>query len=67
MTGLTPAYDGDAVFFDEAKLVFICRKLYSQDLSLSGFYDKEIARTYKGDDIHRVFVGEIEKMFVKNK
>lgn len=64
-TGLTPAYSGDAVYFDEAETVFICRKLYSQDLTIDGFNDKEIARTYKGDDFHRVFVGEIEKALTK--
>jgi flavin reductase (DIM6/NTAB) family NADH-FMN oxidoreductase RutF len=64
-TGLTPAYSGDAVYFDQAKLVLICRKLYAQDLTLSGFADKEIAGTYSGNDLHRVFVGEIEKVLVK--
>jgi flavin reductase (DIM6/NTAB) family NADH-FMN oxidoreductase RutF len=65
VTGLTPAYSGDAVYFDEAKLVLICRKLYAQDLTLSGFVDKEIAGTYSGNDLHRVFVGEIEKVLEK--
>lgn len=64
-TGLTPAYSGDAVYFDEAKLVLICRKLYTQDLTLGGFCDKEIAGTYSGNDLHRVFVGEIEKVLAK--
>jgi flavin reductase (DIM6/NTAB) family NADH-FMN oxidoreductase RutF len=65
-TGLTPAFNGDSVYFDEAKLVLICRRLYSQDLNISCFTDKEIANTYSGNDLHRVFVGEIEKVLVKD-
>jgi flavin reductase (DIM6/NTAB) family NADH-FMN oxidoreductase RutF len=64
-TGLTPAFSGDAVYFDEAKLVLICRKLYAQDLDPSSFLDKKILSTYSGDDYHRVFVGEIEKVLAK--
>lgn len=65
MTGLTPAACGDAVYFKEAKLTFVCRKLYAQDMKLDNFVDKEIAKTYKGNDLHRTFIGEIEKIIVK--
>jgi flavin reductase (DIM6/NTAB) family NADH-FMN oxidoreductase RutF len=64
-TGLTPAYSGDAVYFSEAKLVLICRKLYAQNLNLADFVDEEIANTYSGDDLHRVFIGEIEKVLAR--
>jgi len=65
-TGLTPVYSGDAVYFDEAKLVLICRKLYAQDLNLDSFTDKEIAGTYSGNDLHRAYIGEIEKILLKS-
>lgn len=64
-TGLTPVDIGDAVYFDEASVVFICRKLYAQDFVIGNFIDKEIARTYSGNDIHRTYIGEIEKVLVK--
>lgn len=64
-TGLTPVDIDDAVYFNEASVVFICRKLYAQDLSLNNFIDKEIARTYSGTDLHRTYIGEIEKVLIK--
>lgn len=63
--GLTPVIDNGAVYFDEAKLVLICRKLYIQDITPECFIDKNIAATYKGVDYHRVYVGEIEKVLAK--
>lgn len=64
-TGLTPVASNDAVYFDEAKLVLICRKLFIQDFKPECFIDKSIAATYKGDDYHRVYIGEIEKVLAK--
>jgi Conserved protein/domain typically associated with flavoprotein oxygenases, DIM6/NTAB family len=64
-SGLTPAFSGDAVYFDEARLVLVCRKLYAQDLTKESFIDKEIANTYTDTDLHRVYVGEIERVLVK--
>ena len=64
-SGLTPAFCDDAVYFEEARLVLVCRKLYAQDLTKESFIDKEIAKTYTDDDLHRVYVGEIEKVLIK--
>lgn len=64
-TGLTPVKYDDTTYFDEAKLVLVCRKLYIQDLEAKNFIDKDIASTYTADDLHRVYVGEIEKVLVK--
>lgn len=64
-TGLTPKTSGNAVYFDEAKLVLVCRKLYTQNLDVKSFIDKDIAGTYHKDDLHRVYVGEIEKVLIK--
>lgn len=63
--GLTPVAANDAVYFDEAKLVLICRKLYIQDFKPECFIDKSIVNTYNGDDYHRVYIGEIEKVLAK--
>lgn len=64
-TGLTPASSDTAVYFDEAKLVLICRKLYAQDINPASFIDKEIMSTYTAGDYHRLYVGEIEKVLIK--
>ena len=60
-TGLTPTVgETGAVYFEEARLVIECRKLYAQDLNASSFIDTDIrADVYAADDFHRVYVGEI--------
>lgn len=64
--GLTPLYDEAAPYFEEADLVFICRKSYKQDFDPSGFIDGKIDGTcYPDKDYHRFFVGEIVKVLKK--
>lgn len=60
-TGLTPlAVESDVVAFAQARLVFVCRKLYAQDLESSAFTAPEIdAEVYPHHDHHRLFIGEV--------
>ena len=60
-TGLIPAFTEDNVpYFEQAKLVLICKKLYAQDLNEQSVIDSEaVLPNYKGDDWHRMYVGEI--------
>jgi len=61
-TGLTPVTDEatGAVYFAEARLVLVCRKLYAQDITLASFLDPVIpAEVYGKADYHRMYVGEI--------
>ena len=65
-TGLTPAFDQNAPYFEQAKLVLVCRKLYGQYLDASCFIDKKnISDWYPQKDFHKMFVGEIVKVLVK--
>ncbi len=66
-TGLTPIVgDSGAVYFDEARLVIECRKLYAQDLQEAGFVDPQIVdRNYPTRDFHRMYVGEVVRMLVR--
>lgn len=64
-TGLTPDFDGDAVYFDEAKLVLVCRKLYMQDMNEESFIDKSLLSNYAKGDYHKIFAGEIGKVLIK--
>lgn len=49
-----------APYFEEAKLVLVCKKLYWQDLDPSHFTDQELdEKWYPGKDYHRMFIGEI--------
>jgi flavin reductase (DIM6/NTAB) family NADH-FMN oxidoreductase RutF len=58
-SGLTPVFDSDAVFFEEARLVLVCRKLYFQDIIPGNFQDVGLERFYPDKDYHRMYVGEI--------
>ena len=64
-TGLTPAFDL-APYPEEARVVLICRKLYRQDMTPESFLDAEVRdKNYPGKDYHRVFVGEIVKLLIR--
>jgi flavin reductase (DIM6/NTAB) family NADH-FMN oxidoreductase RutF len=58
-TGLTPVFDGETIYFAEARLVLECRKIYHQDLNPEHFIDSKIEDFYPLKDYHRMYVGEI--------
>jgi flavin reductase (DIM6/NTAB) family NADH-FMN oxidoreductase RutF len=61
-TGLTSVTDEatSAVYFAEARLVLVCRKLYAQDLTADSFVDRSIiGETYAKADFHRMYAGQI--------
>lgn len=63
-TGLKPiAFDG-AVGFEQAKIVIVMKKIAYQDINPKGFLDPSITETYKTNDFHRAYVGEIEKVYI---
>lgn len=65
--GLTPLYTDGTVYFEEAELVLVCRKLYESKLDNTKFFDPSVEEFYKEipGDYHRVFIGEIIKTLVK--
>ncbi len=64
-TGLTPDFFGDVPFVAESRLVIIARKLYADDLKKECFIDKEPLRYYEAGDFHRVYICEVEKIFIR--
>jgi flavin reductase (DIM6/NTAB) family NADH-FMN oxidoreductase RutF len=62
-TGLTPVADATgAIYFAEARLALVCRKLYAQDLTADNFIDRGIIEeTYAKADFHRMYVGQIAR------
>lgn len=65
-TGLTPVQTKNgAVYFDQARIVLECRKIYFQDIDPAGFLDPTIAGNYPARDYHRMYVGEIVKCMVR--
>ena len=58
-------YD-DVPYFDEARLTFICKKLYAQELKEDCFIETDlIDKCYKQRDFHMMYVVEIEKILEK--
>lgn len=67
-TKLTPIFSEGTVYFKEAKLVFVCRKVYKGKLHEEGFVDESILnRNYPERDFHYVYIGEIVKAYVNDE
>ncbi len=64
LTGLTPVYSDSTVYFEEARLVIICKKQYLDSLKEECFTDKEPLKCYDGD-FHNIIIGKIEKVLIK--
>lgn len=65
-TGLTPIEDESGpVFFDEARLVILCKKLYFQDIDPANFLDPGIEKNYPQKDYHRMYVGQIVRVLIR--
>ena len=65
-TGLTPAFTGDGVpYFEEARLVLVCKKLYAQDLNEDSIVEEAVKGNYNGSDYHRMYVSEIVSVLKK--
>ncbi len=67
--GLTPVSDETgAIYFAEARLVLVCRKLYGGDIVRSAFTDPTVpAEVYPRGDFHRMYVGEIVRCLVREE
>jgi flavin reductase (DIM6/NTAB) family NADH-FMN oxidoreductase RutF len=49
--------------FDEAELIIECRVIYKDDLKGENFLDwKIISQCYPGNDLHRIYFGEVMKI-----
>lgn len=65
-TGLTPAFTDGTTYFEEAKLVFVCKKVYHSDMKNGTFDNTEYDESfYPEKDYHNVYIGEILKVLEK--
>lgn len=63
--GFTPAYLDGAVTYEQADLVFLCRKLYVGAIDPKGFVDTDIdGKCYPEHDYHAVYVAEVEHAYL---
>ncbi len=65
LTGLTPVFSDNTVYFDDARLVIVCKKQYVAPLKEEGFLDKEILNKWYNGDLHNMIFGKIEKVLIK--
>ena len=64
--GLTPFFDHNTVYFSEARMVLVCKKLYHAPLIEEGFVDKTlIEQNYPEKDFHEMYIGEIIEIMIK--
>ena len=62
-SGFTPVFTDGAVTYAQAKYTLVCRVVASQNLNPAGLIDPSINDMYAGGDIHKMFVGEILKVY----
>ena len=63
IAGLTPVFSDGTVYFSEAKLVILCKKIYRAPLKEECFFDPGIAEEhYPEKDYHDMYVGQILKV-----
>lgn len=67
----TPIFSkNNSVYYEEAKMVIDCKKIYYQDIDPENFLDKSVDNWYKEnypeDGYHRMYVGSIDDILIKN-
>ena len=68
-SGLTPEASSviAAPSFKEAEIVIECQKMYANDLNPAQFFKEDIFKHYPNEDYHRIYYGEILKVFGDEK
>lgn len=63
LTKLTVKSLNNAVGFEEAELTFICKKIYTHKMLKNELSEFVQDKFYREDDLHYIFMGEIEDVF----
>lgn len=64
--GLTPYFTDGTTAFEQANMIFVCRKLYADTMPPENFIAKENdAAWYPKKDYHTMYIAEILKVLVK--
>lgn len=67
-TGLVPLETSlDNVYFDQARLVIECKKIYYDDINPKHFVDRLIQRNYPNKDYHRMYAGKVIKCLINEE
>ncbi len=65
LTGLKPVFSDGTVYFDSARLVLVCKKMYVSQMKAEAIIDPAVAELYD-NDFHYAYVGEIVKCYVND-
>ena len=66
LCGLTPVLsESGGVYYAEARLALVCKKIYTQDFDRARFLDERVEKIYENAQPHRIFIGEIVEALVK--
>ena len=65
LKGLTPVKQDGVVWYEEAKIVLVCKKMYADNIRPENIIDEKIMdRVYPdGGNFHRVYYGEVIKCY----
>lgn len=53
------------VYYEEAELVIVCKKMYYDEINPDNFVEPSIADNYPNKDYHRMYIGEIVEVLKK--
>jgi flavin reductase (DIM6/NTAB) family NADH-FMN oxidoreductase RutF len=53
------------IYFEQAKLVIECAKIYYDDIDPKNFLDRLIQRNYPNQDYHRMYIGKVVSCRIK--
>ncbi|MCD7883773.1 MAG: flavin reductase, partial [Lachnospiraceae bacterium] len=63
---LSVVHEQETPYFEEARIVMICRKLFAQPYDPECFIDRKVdADSYPQKNYHTLYICEIEKVLVK--
>lgn len=64
--GFTPVeHETGGIYYEQAELVIVCRKLYSDNLRPENFQDLELCRSEMANTLHKFYYGEIVEVLTK--
>lgn len=58
--------EGDAPYFEQARLVLVCRKRYAQEMDPAAMPDQVKEKWYPQSDFHTMYIGQIVEVYTKD-
>lgn len=66
-TDLKVEFENDIPYFSDAKITFICKKLFTTKMEKVGFMEEEpFNKNYTNGDLHSIYIAEIKKILIQS-